>query len=346
MGLAKTPLRRLAALIACAPLWGALAACPIALAGAGSAQAASTPTILKLLNAERAANGIPAGLTENPVWSVACQLHNAYEHRYGTLSHEETEGKPGFSSAGNLIAQTSVLAQGIYWGPPAPPTGDPYDNAPFHLFDLLNPRISSTGASDSEGFGCVEIELGTLRAAPAAVKAYSFPGNHRRGVAVSQRAEELPESPAQTVGLGKKTTGPNLFVYFDGPWTNGSRAELESATLSSSRGSVALRWIDNASSNLLPPTGAILVPVTPLRPGTTYRVSVRGTVTGVMPGTNIEQALSSCQEEAGGGVACGQPPSTACFADFATQLAVCGLSHSWDVAEDFSFKTAGRAHKR
>jgi hypothetical protein len=341
VGFAKTPSRRLAALIALA------CAGVLAMASAGAAKAASTPQIIKLLNAERAANGIPAGIVENPVWSVACQLHNAYEHRYGVLSHAETEGKAGFSSAGNLIAQTSVLAQGIYWGQPgrggSGPSGNPYDNAPFHLFDLLNPRISSIGASDSEGFGCVEIELGTLRPAPAAVKAYSFPGNHRRGVAVSQRAEELPESPGQTVGLGKRATGPNLFVYFDGPWTNGSRAEIESATLRSSHGSVALRWIDNASSNLLPPTGAILVPVSPLRPGTTYRVSVRGTVTGVMPGTNIEQALSSCQEEAGGGVACGQPPSTACFADFATQLAVCGLSHSWDVAEDFSFKTAGRA---
>ena len=181
-----------------------------------------------------------------------------------------------------------MLAQGIYWTPPG---GNPYDNAPFHLFDLLNPRLSAIGAADSEGFGCVEIELGTLRPAPAAVKAYSYPGNHRRGVPVSQRAEEMPESPAQTVGLGKRTTGPNLFVYFDGPWTNGSRAQLTSATLRSSRGSVALRWIDNTTSNLLPPTGAILVPAAPLKPATTYRVSVRGTVTGVVPGSSMEQAL-------------------------------------------------------
>ncbi len=339
MTLATTTSRRLVLL--------ALCVCAVALAFAHppAAGAASTAQIVKLLNAQRAANGIPAGVTENPVWNVACQLHNAYEHRYNELSHSETEGKPGFSSAGNLIAETSVLAQGLEWNPASPP-GDPYDNAPFHLFDLLNPRISSTGAADSEGFGCVEIELGTLRAAPAAVTAYSYPGNHRRDVPVSQRASEMPETPAQAVGFGKKTTGPNLFVYFDGPWANGSRALVSSATMRSSHGSVALRWVDNSSSNLLPPTGAILVPATPLAAGTTYRVSVRGTVTGVMPGTSIEQALSSCQQEAGGAVGCGQPPSTACFADFATQLAVCGLSRSWDVAEDFSFKTAGRAHKR
>jgi hypothetical protein len=334
MRISNTSPRRLVLLAAC------ICAAALALAHVPAAGAASAGQIIKLLNAERTANGLPAGISENPVWSVACRLHNAYEHRYNALTHAETEGQAGYSSAGNLIAQTSVLAEGIFWGP-----GDPYDNAPYHLFDLLNPRISSTGAADSEGFGCVEVELGTVRAAPSSVKAYSFPGNHRRGVPLSQHAEEQPESPAQTVGLGKKTTGPNLFVYFDGPWTNGSRAQLTSAALRSAHGSVPLRWIDNSTSNLLPPTGAILVPVTPLKPGTTYRVAVRGTVTGVLPGTNIEEALGSCQEEAGGGVGCGQPPSTACFADFATQLAVCGLASSWNVAENFSFKTAGRARK-
>ena len=325
----------LAALLLCA---GALP-----LARPGVARAASAKQIIATLNAERTANGIPAGIVENPVWSVACQLHNAYQHRYGSLTHSETEGKAGYSSAGNLIAQTSVLAQGIYW---TPPDGNPYDNAPYHLFDLLNPRLSSIGAADSEGFGCVEIELGTLRPAPAAVKAYSYPGNHRRGVPVSQHAEEMPESPSETAGFGKRTTGPNLLVYFDGPWTNGSRAEIASATLRSSHGGSGLRWIDNTTSNLLPPTGAILVPSARLKPATTYRVSVRGTVTGVVPGSSMEQALSSCTEAEGGGVSCGQPPSTACFADFATQLAVCGLSRTWDVSENFSFKTAGRARKR
>ncbi len=116
-----------------------------------------------MLNSQRAANGIPAGIRENPVWSEACQLHNAYEKRNNAFGQGETEGKPGYSTAGNLIAQTSVLAQGIYWG-----RRDPYDNAPFHLFDLLNPRISTIGAADSEGFGCVEIELGRCAAPPAA----------------------------------------------------------------------------------------------------------------------------------------------------------------------------------
>ena len=200
--------------------------------------------------------------------------------------------------------------------------------------------ISSSGAADSDGFGCVEIELGTLRAPPATVSAYSYPGNHKNGVPFSQRAAEQPETPGQALGLGKRTTGPNLFVYFDGPWTNGSRTRLTSATIVSAHGGVAVRWLDNTSSDLLAPTGAILVPVAPLRPATRYEVRVAGSVTGVVPGSSIEEALAACTEEAPGSVACGEPAATACFEEFATQLAVCGLSRTWAVSETFSFTTS------
>jgi hypothetical protein len=303
-----------------------------------SAGAASSNHILGLLNKQRAANGIPAGITENPTWSAGCRLHNAYEHQNHVFGHAETEGKPGFTSQGNLIAATSVLAQGITWG-----SQDPYNNAPYHLFDLLNPRISSTGAADSEGFGCVEILLGTLRPAPAQTTVYSYPGNGRRGVPASQRANELPQTPAQTLGLGTRRTGPNLLVYFDGPWSNGSRAELSSASLVTGHESVALRWLDNTTSNLLAPTGAILVPVKPLRSGSRYRVSLQGSVHGVQAGSTIEQALAgACQQQPDGSVSCGQPAPSSCVEDFATQQPVCGLSQTWAVSQSFSFTTAGR----
>jgi len=308
------------------------------LALAAPARAATPERIVHLLNRERILNSLPAGIALNADWTAACEAHNGYERLNGGLSHEEKSGRRGYSAAGNLIAATSVLAQGIYWGPPTP-HDDPYDNAPFHLFDLLNPRISSVGAADSQGFGCVEIELGTLRSAPAAPLAYSYPGDRRTGVPVAQTAVEQPVSPAEAVGLGRRATGPNLFVYFDGPWTNGSRARLASATLSSGAGSVSLRWLDNTTSNLLAPTGAILIPVRTLAPHTRYTVRVQGTVTGIVPGTSIEEALSSCSEGPTA-VDCGQPAPTACFEDFATQAAVCGETRTWAVKDDFTFTTA------
>jgi hypothetical protein len=320
----------------CRAMLGALLVSAVGvLALCTGAQAAGAAHIISVLNAQRAANGIPAAITENAGWSAACQAHDAYEHANKFFGHEELVGKSGYSEQGDLIARTSVLAQGISWG-----GADPYDNAPYHLFDLLNPRISSTGAADFAGFGCVEIELGTLRAAPARAVTYTYPGNHRRGVPASQDAKELPMAPAQTLGLPLKVTGPNLFVYFDGPWSNGARAQISSATLSSAHGSVPLRWLDNNTSNLLAPTGAILVPIRPLRPSTVYRVSVSGTVLGVLPGTAIEQALASCgAPETGDVVSCGSPAPTTCVEEFATQLSLCGLTHSWAVADRFSFTT-------
>jgi hypothetical protein len=323
--------RRLPALLAMTLMAAALGVLSLA----ASARAASAAHIISVLNAQRAANGIPAGITENAAWSAACQAHDSYEHTNNVFGHEEIEGKPGYSAQGNLIARTSVLAQGISWG-----AVNPYNDAPYHLFDLLNPRISSTGAADFAGFGCVEIELGTLRPAPAQPLAYSYPGNHRKGVPPSQAAMELPMTPAQTLGLRARATGPNLFVYFDGPWSNGSRVQVSSATLSSAHGSVPLRWLDNTTSNLLAPTGAILVPVKPLRPSTGYRVNVTATVLGVLPGTSIEQALASCGgPEQGGGVSCGTPAPSTCVQEFATQLSLCGLAHQWAVSDRFSFTT-------
>jgi hypothetical protein len=309
-----------------------------ALAAALPASAATAERIISLLNSQRTANHIPAAITQNATWSADCAAHDAYEKANHAFGHEETAGKPGYTAGGNLIALTSVLAEGISWG-----SSDPYDNAPYHLFDLLNPRISSTGAADLDGFGCVEVELGTLRAAPERPVAYSYPGNRRTGVEVSQSADELPMTPAQTLGLGAKATGPNLFVYFDGPWSDGARTQVQSATLSSADGSVGLRWLDNTTSDLLAPTGAILVPVKPLAPRTTYRVHVVASVVGVQPGSSAEQALGSCgAPEASGAVSCGSPAAVSCVEDFATQSPLCGLSESWAVSDRFSFTTARR----
>ncbi len=302
------------------------------------ASGATAKHIIALLNTQRTANHIPAAITENATWSADCAAHDAYEKTNHAFGHEETLGKAGYTPGGNLIALTSVLAEGISWG-----SSDPYDNAPYHLFDLLNPRISSTGAADLDGFGCVEVELGTLRAAPEKPLAYSYPGNRRTGVGVQQTAQELPMTPAQTLGLGTQATGPNLFVYFDGPWSDGARAQIQSATLRSAHGSIPLRWLDNTTSDLLAPTGAILVPVRPLAPRSTYRVHVVAKVLGVQPGSSVEQVLGTCgAPEPSGAVSCGSPAPVSCVEDFATQLSLCGLSETWTVGDRFSFTTGRR----
>ena len=54
--------------------------CTAALAAALApvATAATAQQTIATLNTQRAANGIPAGITENPAWSQDCMEHDQY----------------------------------------------------------------------------------------------------------------------------------------------------------------------------------------------------------------------------------------------------------------------------
>ncbi len=43
-----------------------------------AAAGAERAPVLQTLNAQRAAHGIPAGITENPAWSAGCNAHENY----------------------------------------------------------------------------------------------------------------------------------------------------------------------------------------------------------------------------------------------------------------------------
>jgi hypothetical protein len=298
-----------------AALVGALA---LWLASASGAPGAATPQqILALLNAQRAHNGIPAGIVEDPSWTADCRQHNRYEQVNDILTHTENAGAPGYTSTGELAGANSVIDVAAPWG-----SSDPYDDAPFHLFQLLAPALAVAGAADSNGRDCVTTLLGDTRASPTQVIAYSYPGNDLTGVAPSEHADELPTTPAQQLGLGSAATGPNLFVYFTGPWAPGAAAHLSTAVVTGPHGEVAPALVlDNTTPGPLPgsyPTGAIIVPVAPLLKDTLYRVAVTATVTGIEP----TGAVSGAQCETLG-----------------TQPQVCGTPRIWPVTEDFAFTT-------
>src|SRR3954468_6227437 len=78
--------------------------------GAGAVLANVDP--LTALNNLRAANGIPAGITENPSWSAACALHMTYLelNDFAGDWHTERVGRPGYTDAGRQAASGSVLS--------------------------------------------------------------------------------------------------------------------------------------------------------------------------------------------------------------------------------------------
>jgi hypothetical protein len=257
----------------------------IALASLGGVAASATadvsgPDIVGFINAQRAAQGIPAGIVEDPALSDGCAKHNAYGAMNQVLTHTEDPAAPGYTAEGAQAAQTSVIYEG---SGPWTATHDPFETAPIHLHQLLAPRIDRMGASENQDFGCATTLASRNRPAPAADVTYTYPGAGATAWPASQVAAEGPYTPGERVGIPAGTaTGPYLYVMFDGadlmPFDT---ATATSATLAGPDGLVDVAVVDNHTPGLenYLPTGMEVIPKAPLKPGATYTASVAANVT-------------------------------------------------------------------
>jgi hypothetical protein len=177
-----------------------------------------TPTkAVRLLSAQRAANGIPGAARISDRLSAACAKHLAYLRAnlgaYDRGPHDEQPGLPGYSESGSSVASWSEFAPGAYWSGRANPWDEgTFDRctgsyAPLHEQQLLSP--TATKAWYAEGpdetgrylYSCMGV-ADSRRFSRA--RFFSYPGNGSKGVARGLlAASEAPVSPAQLVGLGR-----------------------------------------------------------------------------------------------------------------------------------------------
>lgn len=248
---------------------------------AGAHADVSGPAIVGFLNAQRAAHGIPAGIIEDPALSDGCAKHNRYSAQNEYLGHSEDPSRPGYTPEGERAAQTSVLYAG---SGPWTAARNPFETAPIHLHQLLAPRTDRMGASENDGYGCATTQASKQRPAPSSPVTYTYPGNGSRGWPAAQTAAESPYTPGERVGIpAGATTGPYLYVLFDGPGLNGYEpAKNARASLAGPGGAVPVAVVDNTTSGLESylPTGAQIIPRSPLAPGTTFSARVTATVDG------------------------------------------------------------------
>lgn len=254
---------------------GALASLLIASPAWGS----TGQQIVSYVNAQRSANRIPAGITYSPSSADACAAHNGYEQMNGQLTHQEAPGAPGYTSAGASIALHSVLYQGESWTA----TSNPFESAPIHLAQVLAPRLATMGANETGPFGCATTLIGLTRKAPSKKVTYSYPANGSTGWRTSELAAEAPYTPGQRRGIPAGTvTGPYLLSLFDAPSLHpGASAKVISANLKDAAGhAVHIKAADNRTSGLAGymPTGAYIIPLSPLSPGTKYTASLTAKV--------------------------------------------------------------------
>src|ERR1700710_1599501 len=118
-----------------------------ALAPARAGADVGGPDIVAFVNAQRAAQGIPAGIVEDPALSAACAAHNAYGALNGAPTHGEDPSLPGYTAAGDMAGQNSVL---YAFAGPWTATRDPFETAPIHLHQLLAPRLDRMGAAENQ----------------------------------------------------------------------------------------------------------------------------------------------------------------------------------------------------
>ncbi len=246
----------------------------------GSARAATAAQTVALLNTQRAANGLPAGIVEDPTLSSDCAAHDHYMAINHQLTHEEQPGNPAYTPGGAYAGQHAVLTQNDNWD-----AGNPYETAPLHLNQLLAPRLAQLGSADAEGFSCTTTFPGWVRPDPATLTVYSYPGN---GVQIyaSEIARELPWTPGQIAGIPPGSrTGPYLIVLVDAPGQSpfNNQATLSGATLTGPAGQVTVMSVDGSTqvpdgqgsslSSYISP-GGFIVPVKPLYAGVTYHAHV------------------------------------------------------------------------
>jgi hypothetical protein len=227
---------------------------------------------LRLLNAERARDGLPADVVLNPRWSTECAAHDAYEAANDTLTPSEDPASPGSSPGGAWAGLDSVLAQGRWTG-----AGSPWEDAPVHLLALLAPSLSVTGIDDTGSLQCAITFPGMLRAPVRADTITTVPDGGADNVPTSETARESPFTPVQFAGLPTdRPTGRELFVYLNRAGDTG-QAPVTIVRASLSRGGqpVPVRWVDTTTRTLGQYlAGGIVIPVDPLRAQTTYRATV------------------------------------------------------------------------
>ena len=177
--------RALVALLSSGALLAALA-----LLVAAPAQAISPRTVIRFLNAQRRANGIPAVRDYQPFATSWCP----------------NEDSPHWLPQEN----SRELAPSILtWSR----TGSPWDDAPLHQQGQYNPAYTRAGAAASGGDTC--LGSGDAATPPSRPAFYAYTSDRGpRAVPTSEAMPlEGPFSPEQVAGIHGGTTGPVLIVY-------------------------------------------------------------------------------------------------------------------------------------
>jgi hypothetical protein len=292
-----------------APLVVLLAVASLIVCAPASANLTTPAQAVAWLNAQREANGIPGGITDDPEWNVACEHHVTWlkdntSRASAEEQHQEVPGTPGYTVDGEWAGLHSVLDASLLeagsiaadeqnqnsdypWG-----AVDTWEWAPMHLMDLLNPSLAGTGFYP----GCMVTDGGEPRPSPATPELLTYPGKGTTFIYPAEEAFEIPFTPGQFVGIPQpKPTGPYLFVL---GWGTGP-GSIESASLTGPQGPIPISTVDDDTSGPLGSVGeyladgGVLIPRSPLTAYTNYTASATFVPNGIGRALSITWSFST-----------------------------------------------------
>lgn len=226
---------------------------------------------IRFLNEQRVSHGLP-GVEFSPELSRGCAAHDRYMAING-FGHGEKPGKKGYTPEGageGPYGGAEVLA----WSGYGPGGQNPWENAPIHLYLMLDPLVTSAGYYEGR-YACARMRSDYSR--EGAAKLYSYPGPGSTGVRSRQSASELPYIPQQLVGIPEnKTTGPNILLFSEGA---GRDLKATRFSISGPSGPVKSRLVVESTKNRIGSGfwfagGGVLIPVDPLEPRAKYEVKI------------------------------------------------------------------------
>ncbi len=237
-------------------------------AAVGSAQAVA------FLNVQRAANGIPGDLANDPNLELGCRQHNRYMEAIGGLEHGENSSSPFYTPEGGAAGPWAYRAEVLHYEGYEMDGWNPWEWAPIHLYLMLDPERTTAGY-DSAKYTCMRMG-GQRDPGAGEARFFSYPGPGTAGIYPEEKAYEAPYVPQELVGIPEGTvTGTNILLFSTGT----SGLDAVGFAVTGPAGPVAARMVDADTQNEVGSGGwfyggGVLIPEQPLAPNTAYEVSV------------------------------------------------------------------------
>jgi uncharacterized protein YkwD len=285
------------ALLACGGGSGGGASAPPTTSGTVPVEAGAPASVgniavdgLNWINYRRGQIGMPA-LARNTVVDTAAQAHSAYQKANNIVSHDEVQGKTGFTgvhlldrlnAAGYFFANSSY-AYGEVISASTSSSGffmsEELITAIYHRFIIFEPKFKEVGtgsASTSAGYTYFTSDFTANNGYGPGIgrgQIVSWPANGQKNVTPNFFSDY--ESPDPVAGVNE--VGYPVSVHAD---INVVLA-VQSFTIRPQGGSaLPVKLLAHVSDQETPQSAAAIVPMAVLKANTTYEVSFAGTADG------------------------------------------------------------------